>query len=333
MGRPKKEDTPQETKPSFDLQMKELERKYSMKPASDIVIEPKIRIDDVYAFNYVSDGGVCQAEGGHKIELYGPESSGKTTMAMRIVAKFQKLGKSTIWINAENSLDSTWAMMNGVDTEKLMVTKPDTLEQAGDMIVDMLGKVDLIVIDSITMLLPAEELEGTLEENKHYASQAKVNSPFCRKLNQAYKDFKTVIIFINQVREKVGITYGNPQTTSGGKALKHLYDLRIEVRKGKKIEVGTNENKEVIGHEINFKCEKNKKGKAYRTAVVDFYSTAEFDNRKSLLFAGIKYGVIQFSGKTYEYKNLKAVGQDAFKELLTPEILKDIEAAVWKVAK
>lgn len=315
----------------FDRQMKELERKYSMKPASEIIIDPKIRTG-IYSFDYVSDGGIAQCEGGHKIELYGRESSGKTTIAMRIVAKFQELGKTCVWINAENNLDRIWAEKNGVNPDKLMVTKPETLEGAGDMIIDMIGKVDLIVIDSISMLLPAEELEGTLED-KHMASQAKINAPFCRKLLQSYKDAKTVIIFINQMREKVGQMYGNPETTSGGRALKHLYDLRVEVRIGKPIEEGTGETKERIGHEIVMKNTKNKKGRAFLQSIVDFYTSSKFDNRKSLLFAGIKYGVIKFEGKTYTYKDIKAVGQESFKEQLTDKILIELEKDIWKIAK
>ena len=320
-------------KPETELSrtMKELERKYNMKPASEMVIDPKVRTG-IYAFDYVTDGGIAQCEGGHKIELYGRESSGKTTLAMKIVAKFQELGKACVWINAENNFDKLWGEMNGVDNDKLMVTKPETLEGAGDMIIDMVGKIDLIVIDSISMLLPAEELEGTLED-KHMASQAKINAPFCRKLLQSYKDAKTVIVFINQIREKVGIMYGNPETTSGGRALKHLYDTRVEVRVGKPIEEGTGEQKERVGHEIVMKCTKNKKGKAFLQSVVDFYSIAKFDNRKSLLFAGIKYGVIKLEGKTYTYKEIKAVGQEAFKELLTDKILTDIEREIWKIMK
>jgi recombination protein RecA len=311
--------------------MKELERKYSMKPASEMVIDPKIRTG-VYALDYVLSGGIAQGEGGHKIELYGRESSGKTTIAMKIVAKFQELGKSVVWINAENNLDKLWAEMNGVNPEKLMVTKPETLEGAGDMIIDMVGKIDLIVIDSISMLLPAEELEGTLEDKK-MASQAKVNAPFCRKLLQYYKDAKTVIIFINQMREKVGVMYGNPETTSGGRSLRHMYDSRIEVRVGKPIEEGTGEQKERVGHEIVMKCTKNKKGKAYLQSVVDFYSIAKFDNRKSLIFAGLKYCIIKRDGNTYTFKSISAVGQDKFMDKFDDKLLKELEEEIWKNEK
>jgi recombination protein RecA len=323
-------ETPKENT-EFNRTMKELERKYSMKPASEIVIEPKIRTG-VYAFDYVLSGGIAQCEGGCKIELYGRESSGKTTLAMKVVAKFQELGKSCIWINAENNLDSLWAEMNGVDINKLLVTKPETLEGAGDMIIDLVGKVDLIVIDSISMLIPAEELEGGLED-KSMASQAKVLSPFCRKLLQYYKDAKTTIIFINQMREKVGVMYGNPETTSGGRAIRHLYDIRVEVRKGKPIEEGTGESKEVIGHEIQLKCTKNKKGRAYLQSIVDFFSIAKFDNRKSLIFAGLKYCVIKREGNTYTFKNISAVGQDKFIDKFDDKLLKELEDEIWKLEK
>ena len=315
----------------FEHLMKEYENKYNAKPASQIVILPKIRTG-IYAFDYVSDGGIAQCEGGEKIELYGRESSGKTTLAMRIVAKFQTLGKSCVWINAENNLDKTWAEMNGVDTTKLFVTKPETLESAGDMIIDMVSKIDLIVIDSISMLLPAEELEGSLEDKK-MASQSKVNAPFCRKLLQYYKDAKTVIIFINQMREKVGIMYGNPETTSGGRALKHLYDLRIEVRMGKPIEEGTGESKERIGHEIIMKNTKNKKGKAFLQSIVDFYSIAKFDNRKSLIFAGLKYCIIKRDGNTYTFKDISAVGQEKFMDKFDDKLLKELEEQIWTITK
>lgn len=325
MGRPKKEES---KNPELDNQLKELERKYGMKKASEIIIEPKIRTG-LYAFDYVLSGGIAQCEGGYRLELSGREGSGKTTFAMRVVAKFQELDKSTMWINAENNYDKYWGEIQGINNDKLLMVKPNTLEQAGDCIIDSLGKVDLIVIDSITMLLPQEEYEADSLEKKAYASQAKVNSPFVRKMQQAYRDSKTVIIFINQMREKVGQLYGNPETVPGGRALKHCYDCRIELRLGKPIDV----NKERVGYEINLKNTKNKKGKAFQTAVIDFYLTGDYDNRKSLLFAGLKYGVIELSGKTYTYKDIKAVGQEAFRDLLTDDILKDIEAEIWKIAK
>lgn len=310
---------------ALESKLKALERDFGLKRASQVIIAPKIKTG-LYALDYCLDGGIAQCEGGHKIELFGRESSGKTTIAMKIVARYQELGKTCVWINAENSYDPDWAEINGIQNDKLLIVKPETLEQGGDLLVSLIPKVDLIIIDSIIALIPTEELEGTLED-KHMASQAKINAPMCRKINQAYKDYKTTIIFINQIREKVGVMYGNPETTSGGRALKHLYDTRIEVRAGQPIEI----DKEKVGFEMHLKCVKNKKGRPQHQAVVDFYFTGSFDQKKSILFAGIKYGIISLEGKTYSYKDIKAVGKDAFMELMTDKIVKEIEEEIWKI--
>jgi len=314
----------------FEHLMKEYENKYNAKPASKIVILPKIRTG-IYALDYVLSGGIAQCEGGHKIEFHGRESSGKTTMALKVISKYQELNKTCVFINAENSYDPQWAEINGVNNEKLLVLKPDTLEQAGDILIDLIPKVDLIVIDSIIALIPAEELEGSLED-KHMASSAKINAPLCRRINQTYKDFKTTIIFINQIREKVGIMYGNPETTSGGRALRHLYDTTVEIKTGKSIEISVEglDKKERIGNETILINKKNKKGVPFRQTIVDFYLTGILDNRKSLLYAGIKFGIIKLMGNTYSYKDIKAVGKDKFGELLTDKMLKEIEDDIWK---
>jgi recombination protein RecA len=338
MGRPPKEiknEVEKDYGPNKDFQqlMKEMEKTYNVKRASDIEILPKIKTG-VYALDYVLSGGVCQCEGGHKIEFCGKESSGKTLMALKIIAKFQSLKKNVVYLNVENSYDPEWAAIQGVDNETLLTIKPTSLEEAGDLLVKLIPKSDLIVLDSIAMLQPMEEgdTEKTFED-KHMASQAKVLSPICRAIQATYKDYKCVIIFINQVREKVGISYGNPEVSPGGHALKHLYDTQIYFRPGQPIYVGTGDNKERIGNEITLVNKKNKKGKPFRQAVVDFYLTGNIDNSKSVFFAGLKYMVIKREGNTYTYKNLKAVGQDAFKELLKPEILAEIETELEKLEK
>ena len=329
-----KSEQPTNDNKAFDQLAKELESKYNAKRASEIKIEPKIRIG-LYPLDYVLDGGIAQCEGGHKIELFGRESSGKTTLALKIIAKYQELNKRCVFINAENSYDPEWAEINGVKNDNLLVVKPETMEAGGDLLISLIAKVDLIVVDSIVAMIPIEELEGGLED-KHMASQAKILAPMCRKINEAYKDYKTTIIFINQIREKLGVMYGNPETTSGGRAIRHLYDSRIEVRAGQPLEMdiaeGEKKSKEKVGFEMNLKCVKNKKGRPHHQAIADFYDTGTFDNRKSLLFAGIKYGIIKFSGKTYEYGEIKAVGKDAFMELLTDKILDKIEKDIWKTS-
>ena len=328
-----------ETKPTgnLDAQLKQLENDFGMKRAKEIVINPKIRTG-LYSLDYCLAGGIAQCEGGYKLGLYGKESSGKSTLALKMVARFQDLGKRCVWINAENNFDPQWAEINGVDITKLLIAKPETLEKAGDLLISLIPKVDLIVLDSVVSLIPQSELEGSLED-KHYAGQAQVYAPLCRKINEEYKDYKTVIIFINQVREKVGLVFGNPETTPCGKSLRHLYDSIIEVRMGQAIEQSiegeTDDKKKKdklkIGNETILVNKKNKKGIPFRTAVVDFYYNGTYDNRKSLLYAGIKHGLIKLEGKTYQYKDLKVVGKDSFIEKLDDKILKEIEAEIWRI--
>jgi recombination protein RecA len=156
-----------------------------------------------------------------------------------------------------------------------------------------------------------------------------------RKLNGICSKAKCTLIFINQLRSKIGVSWGNPETTSGGKALKHLYDSRVEIKSGQAIEVPVagSDKKERIGNEVTLVNRKNKKGVPFRQAVVDFYGTGTFDNRKSLMYAGIKYNIIKFSGKTYEYKDIKSVGKESFMEKLDDKILKEIEGEIWKIQK
>jgi len=315
----------------LDKYLTELEKNYSVRKGKDIIIEPKIRTG-IYPLDYVLDGGFSQYSGGHMCEFYGGESSGKTTFALKVIARYQELGKICVFINAESSYDPKWATINGVNNDEILVIKPDTLEESGECLLELIPKVDLVVIDSITALVPKAELDRDLTE-KTMASQASVNSPMCRKINRIRGQYKTTVIFINQMREKVGVMYGNPETTSGGRALKHLYDSRVRFKTGKPIDIGSGDKKERIGMEINLFGKKNKKGKAYRKGVIDFYITGEIDNKTCLFFSAIKYGIIGLSGKTYTYKKKKAVGKDNAIEMLTNADYKAIEEEIWKRQK
>ena len=314
-----------------DKVLKEMERKYSVHKASEIVVEPKIRTG-VYALDYVLDGGISQFKGGHIMEFYGGESSGKTTFCLHVIKKYQSLDKTCAYINAEASYDPQWAEICGVDNANLLVMVPESLEQAGEMLFDLIPKVDLIVIDSIAALVPEEEIDKTLSD-KNMASQAKVNTPMCRKINKIRQNHKTSIIFINQMREKVGIMYGNPEHTPGGRALRHLYDSRVQFRAGKPIDIGSGDKKERIGMEINLFGKKNKKGKAFKRAVLDFYTNGEVDNRKSLFFAAVKFNVINLTGKTYTFGDRKVVGKDNLIKELTPKEWEKIEKEIFKLSK
>lgn len=309
----------------------DLEKNYSVKRASEIKQEEVIKTG-IFPLDYVLDGGIRFCNGGHKIEFFGAESTGKSTFALHIIKKYQKEGKICAYVDAEHSYDKEWAEIIGVDNDNLIVVSPDSLEQVGDLFVKLIPEVDLIVIDSIVGLIPEEEINRDTNEPT-MGLQARVNALITRKIYKAIAHRKTTMIFINQLREKIGIMYGNPYTTGGGRALKHMYNTRIEFKSGKPMDVGSGDKKERIGVEINLKCVKNKKGKPYHTAVVDFYFNGQIDNKKSLFWAGLKYGVIELSGKTYTFGSKKAVGKDNFVKLLTDKDLEKIEREIWKRVK
>jgi recombination protein RecA len=200
------------------------------------------------------------------------------------------------------------------------------------MFKDFIPVYDLIVIDSITHVIP-EEADERDTNQPTMGLQARINNLICLKIDKAIAERKTTMVFINQLREKIGVMYGNPETTPGGRALKHMYNTRIEFRKGKPIEVGTNENKERIGNEIVMKCVKNKKGIPYRQSVVDFYTNGVIDNKKSLFYAALKYNVILLDGKTYSYNDTKIVGKENFLEELPEKEWDKVEKELWKVIK
>jgi len=315
-------------KEELNNKLTDLEKNFGLKKASDKPDSESI-YTDIYALDYVLDRGIKLTKGGHKIEFYGRESSGKTTMALLVIKKFQELGKTCVYIEVE-SYDKEWGAKLGVNNKKLLIARPNTLEEAGELLLKLLPSVDLIVVDSIVNLEPELETERDLNKPTQ-ALQARVNSVLCRKINSAIAEYNTTLIFINQIREKLGVMYGNPETTPGGKALKHLYNTRIEFKSGKFIEKGTNENKIRIGVELELYGKKNKLGTPQRKAIVDFYYTGNIDNKKSLFYAGVKYCIISLQGKTYTYKDFKAVGLDNF--ITTFTNWKDLEKELHEKVK
>jgi len=308
--------------------IKELSKKgHIIKKAKEIQEEQKIKTG-LFALDYILDKGISQCEGGHRIEFFGAESSGKTTVALHIIKKYQELNKTCAFIDAERSYDKHWGEIMGVDNDKLLVALPETLEEAGDLLTELIPKVDLIVIDSIISLIPIGEAERDTAEVQ-MALSARTNSLITRKLYSAIKGNFTTLIFINQLREKVG-GYGNPYTTSGGHALKHFYSTRVEFKLGKPIESGSGDNKERVGYEVVMRCVKNKKGKPHRVASFDFYFNGYIDNIKSLFYSAVKYGIIERKGSYYVYKDIKEQGKDAFINKLKKDDWDKIEAEVWK---
>jgi recombination protein RecA len=317
----------------LDKKLKDLEKNFGLKKASSQKEVETIRTG-IYALDYVLDG-IKLCEGGHKIEFFGNESSGKTTFALKVVKRFQELGKTCVWIVSESFHDE-WAKQLGVDTDKLLLAYPESVEDATETILGILNQADLVVIDSVASLIPEAEAEKTMHEQTR-GLQAKAYSQFCRKLYQIMAHETTTLICINQIREKMGVIYGNPETTPCGRALKFMYDTRIEFRAGSAIENKIKETEkkfERIGMEINLFGKKNKLGKAHRRSVLDFYfKDGTVDTKKNLIFAGIKYSIIDFAGKTYKYKKKKAVGKAKFIKVLTDEDYKNIEEEVWERLK
>ena len=308
--------------------VKELSKEgHIVKLAKDLRKTEKIRTG-VFALDYVLDGGISQCEGGHRLEFWGAESSGKTTFALLTIKKYQELEKICVFIDVERSYDPVWGKILGVDDNNLIIIYPDTLEDFGDLLIELIPEVDLIVVDSIVGLIPLAESERDTEQVQ-VAAQARVNSLITRKIYGAVGDRPVTFIFINQMRQKIGVLYGSPNTSAGGLALKHMYSTRIEFRAGKPIKEGD----EKVGLEIKLNCIKNKKGRPHRVAEIDFSLSGAIDNTKSLFYAGLKYGAIERSGNTYTFDKIKAIGKDKFIDLLTDKDLTNLESEIWKVIK
>jgi recombination protein RecA len=300
---------------------------YNIQIASELTKQEKVRTG-VYGLDYVLDGGISMSAGGHRIELFGAESSGKTTFALYIIKKFQELGKICAFMDTEWSYELNWGKMLGVNNDELLISHPDTLEQAGDLFVKIIPEVDLLVIDSINGLIPEGEANRDTAEVQ-MALSARVNSLITRKIYHAIANKNTTMIFINQMREKVGVMYGNPNTTPGGHALKHMYNTRVEFRAGKPIK----EKDDVIGTELTLRCIKNKKGKPYHVAAVDFFLDGRIDNRKSLFYAGKKLSVIERTGNTYKFDDKTAIGEEKFLNAMTDKDWKKLEEKLWTRTK
>ena len=242
---------------------------------------------------------------GRIIEIFGPESSGKTTIALHAIAEVQKTGGRAAFIDAEHALDPVYAKNLGVDINELLLSQPDTGEQALE-ICDALVKseaIDLIVIDSVAALVPQAEIDGEIGDS-HVGLQARLMSQALRKLSGNLNKTNTTCIFINQLREKVGVLFGNPETTPGGRALKFYSSVRLDIRKGEQIKQGD----VVIGNKTNIKVVKNKVAPPFKTATVDIMYGAGISKEGELVDIGSEIGVIEKSGAWYAYKGNK-IGQ------------------------
>jgi len=249
--------------------------------------------------------GVGGLPRGRIIEVYGPESSGKTTLALHAVAQAQKMGGTAAFIDAEHALDPVYARKLGVDIDELYVSQPDNGEQALDITEALVrsGAIDIIVIDSVAALVPKAEIEGDMGDS-HVGLQARLMSQALRKLAGVIAKTNAIAIFINQLREKVGVVYGNPETTTGGKALKFYASVRLDVRKGELIKDGG----EAVGNRVKIKVAKNKVAPPFRVCTVDMLYGEGISREGELLDLAVERDLIQKSGAWYSF-NGQRIGQ------------------------
>ena len=271
---------------------------------------------------------------GRIIEIYGPESSGKTTLALTVIAQAQKNGGEAAFIDAEHALDPTYASNLGVDVDALLVSQPDNGEQALEIAEALVrsGALDVVVIDSVAALVPRSEIEGEMGDS-HVGAHARLMSQALRKIAGAVAKSNTIIIFINQLREKVGVVYGNPEVTTGGRALKFYATMRIDVRRIEAIKAPGNE---VVGNRTRCKIVKNKVAPPFKEAEFDIMYGRGISKEGEIVDLGVKYNIIQKSGAWFSYGDMRlGQGRDNVRELIasSPELAEELEKKILAAMK
>ena len=272
-------------------------------------------------------GGVPK---GRVIEIYGPESSGKTTLSLHIAAEAQKAGGVAAFIDAEHALDPIYASALGVDVDELLVSQPDTGEQAleiANMLIDSEG-VDVVVIDSVAALVPQAEIDGEMGQS-HVGLQARLMSQALRKLTSSINKTQTTVIFINQIREKIGVMWGSPETTSGGRALKFYASVRIDIRRIETLKIGA----EMIGNRVRAKIVKNKVAPPFKEAQFDIMFGQGISREGSLLDVGVDHGIVRKAGAWFTYDEIQlGQGKENSKRFLreNADVALQLETDVYK---
>lgn len=277
--------------------------------------------------------GVGGVPRGRIIEIYGPEASGKTTLAQHIVAEAQKAGLTAAFVDAEHALDPDYAKRIGVNIDELLISQPDTGEQALEIVETLVrsGGVGVVVIDSVAALVPKAEIEGEMGDT-HIGLQARLMSQALRKLAGIVSKSNTIVIFINQIRMKIGVFFGNPETTPGGNALKFYSSVRIEVRRSAHIKQG----EKIIGNQVKAKVVKNKVAAPFKSTVFDIMYNEGISLAGDILDTGLSFGVITKSGNSYAYGETKlGVGRENAKSFLRADrkLMKEIRKKIWQQYK
>lgn len=315
---------------SLELALKNIEKEYGKGSIMILGDMESLDVESISSGSISVDAaiGVGGYPRGRIVEIYGPESSGKTTFALHAIAEAQKAGGYAAFIDAEHALDAVYARSLGVDIDNLILSQPDTGEQALEIAEALIrsGAIDVLVIDSVAALVPEAEIRGEMGDS-HVGLQARLMSQAMRKLSGALSKSKCIAIFINQIREKVGVMFGNPETTPGGRALKFYASVRLEIRRGSQLKIGA----DFVGNEARVKVVKNKVAAPFKTCTVDIVFGKGISREGELIDLGVEMELIKKSGSWFAYNDQKiGQGRENAKQYLqeNPEILEEISQKV-----
>jgi recombination protein RecA len=325
----------EEKRKALESALASIERRFGKGSIMPLKSAERVKVEAIPTGSLALDiaTGVGGIPRGKIIEIFGPESSGKTTLALHVIAEAQKRGGIAVFIDAEHALDPKYAQKIGVDVDNLYISQPDYGEQALEIAESLLrsGAVDVIVIDSVAALVPKDELEGEIGE-AHVGKQARLMAQALRKLKSLAHNANAAVIFINQLREKIGVMFGNPETTPGGRALKFFADMRLDVRRVGDAKEGDNR----VGSRVRVKVVKNKLAPPFKEAEFDMIYGEGICKLCDLIDTASELGVIKKSGAWYSYGETRlGQGRDQAKKFLqeNPELVQEIEKKVREVAK